>query len=143
MGASTEKIYLSTARRARNVLVSHAASSETTNANAESFLPDISADGRFVAFESVGSDLVTGQDDGATPDDDVFLYEVATKTNRLVSHTAASPTKTGDGEAGGRASATTAVAWRSSRPPRTSPAGRARRIARSSCSTGATGRSGA
>ena len=97
MGASTEKIYLFDRTTGGNVLVSHAASSETTNANAESFLPDISADGRFVAFESVGSDLVTGQDDGATPDDDVFLYEVATKTNRLVSHTAASPTKTGDG----------------------------------------------
>ena len=96
MGASTEKIYLFDRTTGGNVLVSHAATSETTNANAESFLPDISADGRFVAFESVGSDLVTGQVDGAA-DEDVFLYEVATKTNRLVSHSTASPTTTGDG----------------------------------------------
>jgi len=78
-----------------NALVSHAASSQSTYANAESVLPDISADGRFVAFESVGSDLVTGQNDGL-PDEDVFLYDVATKTNRLVSHSNGSATTGGD-----------------------------------------------
>ena len=78
-----------------NVLVSHAASSGSTYADAESFLPDISADGRFVAFESVGSNLVTGQNDGPA-DEDVFLYEVATNTNQLVSHSNGSATTGGD-----------------------------------------------
>ena len=77
------------------MLVSHAASSGSTYADAESVLPDISADGRFIALESVGSNLVTGQNDGPA-DEDVFLYDVATNANRLVSHSNGSATTGGD-----------------------------------------------
>jgi Tol biopolymer transport system component len=89
------KVFLFDRATGANVLVSHAATSPTTNANDESFLPDVSADGRFVAYESTASNIVTGQTEAVTADD-VFLYEVATGVNTLVSHTAASPTTTGD-----------------------------------------------
>jgi Tol biopolymer transport system component len=45
---------------ATTLLVSHAAASATTSANASAFEGRISADGRFVTFSSLATDLVTG-----------------------------------------------------------------------------------
>ena len=65
-------------------LVSHAAGSAATTANGLSLDPVISADGAFVAFISDATNLVAGSDTNG--DFDVFLYERATGTVRLVSH---------------------------------------------------------
>jgi PKD repeat protein len=96
-GVGAIKVFLFDRNTGSNVLVSHTSVSPTTNANGQSFAPAISADGRFVAFESFGNDVVAGQVDGPA-DKDVFLYDVATGTNRIVSHTPASTTTTGTGE---------------------------------------------
>ncbi len=56
---------------------------------AESGAGALSADGRFVAFESLSSHLVPGQVD-ANGKSDIFLYDRTTKTTLLVSRTRAS-----------------------------------------------------
>lgn len=54
--------------------------------NDTSFSSDISADGRYIVFESDASDLVAGDTNGSS---DVFLYEVPTGSMTLVSRTSA------------------------------------------------------
>jgi len=83
-----------------NVLVSHASGSLTTAAGAS--FPEISADGAWVVYSSISSNLVTGQTDGIFTTD-VFLWERTTGTTRLVSHTPGSTTTTGNGDSGGYA----------------------------------------
>jgi Tol biopolymer transport system component len=60
----------------------------------------LSADGRFVLFDSRAANLVAGQRDinGRDPfaDDDVFLFDRISKTTVLVSRSAASPVTTGN-----------------------------------------------
>jgi Tol biopolymer transport system component len=75
-------------------LVSHAPGSESQAAEGQSFLPSLSADGRFVAFQSHATDLVNGLADrnGSLPD--VFLYDRRTGRIALVSRSAASAGKT-------------------------------------------------
>jgi Tol biopolymer transport system component len=68
-------------------LVSRATSSATTAANGISDDPAINADGRYVAFASTASDLVTGVAD-ASGLQDVFLHDRVTGTSSLVSHAA-------------------------------------------------------
>ena len=74
-------------------LVSHAAGSRTAVANGASAQPGISADGRFVAFTSLATDLVRGAvDDNSSGD--VFLYDRRTGAVSLVSRASASPRET-------------------------------------------------
>ena len=54
----------------------------TSGGNANSRLPSISADGRFVAFESAASNLVIDDSNGNLPD--VFLYDRTTSTTQLI-----------------------------------------------------------
>jgi Tol biopolymer transport system component len=84
------------------VLVSRSAASSTTTGNGASVAwqvgdpePRLSADGRYVLFLSHATDLVPGQND-VNDSLDVFLYDRVTATTTLVSHSAASPTTTGD-----------------------------------------------
>jgi Tol biopolymer transport system component len=71
-------------------LVSHAAGSRTAVANGGSAQPVISADGRFVAFTSLATDLVRGAvDDNNSAD--VFLYDRRTGAVSLVSRASSSP----------------------------------------------------
>jgi Tol biopolymer transport system component len=63
------------------VLVS-AETSDTTSGNSLSEEPTISADGRFVAFSSYASDLVSGDTNDAS---DVFVRDLLTGTTALVS----------------------------------------------------------
>ncbi|HEX7181243.1 MAG TPA: hypothetical protein VF756_05330 [Thermoanaerobaculia bacterium] len=77
-------------------LVSRASASATTAGNAASDFPSISADGRYVVYESDASDLVPGQSD-ANSAYDVFLYDRITGTTALVSHAPGSATVTGTG----------------------------------------------
>src|SRR5204863_383210 len=57
-------------------------SAGTTEANGDSFYPQISADGNFVAFRSDASDLVTGDTNGVS---DIFVHGVQTGTTERVS----------------------------------------------------------
>jgi Tol biopolymer transport system component len=57
-------------------------SSSGTQANAPSYSPAISADGRYVAFESWASNLVA---DGTSGDPEVFVRDRATRTTQRVS----------------------------------------------------------
>ncbi|HKV08182.1 MAG TPA: hypothetical protein VJ725_08600, partial [Thermoanaerobaculia bacterium] len=66
------------------VLVSHAAGLAGKVGNAPSLLPALSADGSWIAFFSVASDLIAGKKD-LTWTPDVFLYERATGASRIVS----------------------------------------------------------
>ncbi|MBX7224266.1 MAG: putative Ig domain-containing protein [Blastocatellia bacterium] len=71
-------------------LVSHAPESPTTASNSNSGGPVISADGRFIAYESIATNLVNGQVD--TPNTtDIFLFNRLTGGTTLVSHLPGSP----------------------------------------------------
>lgn len=77
-------------------LVSHAAASPATSGDDDVIgAPTLSADGRFVAFASMATDLVAGQTEsnGGT---DVFLYDRTTGAVTLVSRQTGSVTTTGD-----------------------------------------------
>src|SRR6516225_5864109 len=56
----------------------------------------VSADGRFVAYESATTNLVLGQNT-TTFSSNIFLFDRMTGANTLVSHRAGSLTATGDG----------------------------------------------
>jgi WD40-like Beta Propeller Repeat len=68
-----------------SVLVSHAAGAATTAANGVSTVPSISSNGRFVAYVSAATDLVSGFVDGNGVGTDIFLYDRTTGLNHLVS----------------------------------------------------------
>jgi Tol biopolymer transport system component len=75
-------------------LASRAGNSPTTPGSGPSRLPSISADGRFVAFESDARDLVAGQVDAAgTPD--IFLFDRNAGTTTLASAASGAPATTG------------------------------------------------
>src|SRR5581483_3325386 len=76
------------------VLVSHNASSATTAGNNGSFYPVLNADGSYVAFYGLATDLVANEND-VNQDQDVFLYERATGAITLVSHMTGSTTTAG------------------------------------------------
>jgi Tol biopolymer transport system component len=92
----TNNIFLHDRVTNSTVLVSHAVGSTTTTANETSFVPSISADGRFVVYWSFASNLVAGQNDNGESSPDVFLYDRMTGANTLVSHIPGAPTTTGD-----------------------------------------------
>jgi Tol biopolymer transport system component len=71
------------------VLVSHSAAGPAMEGDRDSFLPQVSADGRFVAFESYASDLIAGQ---AGESGNLFLWDRATGVTSLVSRPADFPT---------------------------------------------------
>jgi Tol biopolymer transport system component len=67
--------------RAQGTTTRISVSSSGGQSNGASFAPAISADGRYVAYDSYGSNLVSG--DGANSD--VFLYDTVTRTTVKVS----------------------------------------------------------
>jgi Tol biopolymer transport system component len=73
------------------LLVSRAAGSAVATGNGESESPSISADGRFVAYASLATDLVAGVTE-ANNWEDVFLFDRVTGTTTLVSRSAAGNT---------------------------------------------------
>ncbi|QQR75248.1 MAG: PD40 domain-containing protein [Holophagales bacterium] len=76
-------------------LVSHAASSATSAGNRESTPKAVSADGRFVTFESRATDLIPGEVDPHN-EQDVFLWDRSTGAITLVSHAHTSVTTPAD-----------------------------------------------
>jgi Tol biopolymer transport system component len=79
----------------QTILVSHASGAPTTSANGGSSEPVLSADGRYVAFQSYATDLVAGQVD-TNQTADVFLYDRTTGTVTLVSHANGAPATAGN-----------------------------------------------
>ncbi|MEP7008859.1 MAG: hypothetical protein ABJC13_00900 [Acidobacteriota bacterium] len=77
-------------------LVSHTVGGATTAAAGTSGNPEISDDGRYVAYLSGASDLVAGVTD-ANSGYDVYLWDRTAGTNVLVSHAAGFPATTGNG----------------------------------------------
>ncbi|MBX7219806.1 MAG: hypothetical protein K1Y36_07660 [Blastocatellia bacterium] len=78
------------------VLVSHNALAATTSGNAPSYSPFISSNGQKVVYYSDASDLVAGQIGGGQ----IYLYDMPSNTNILVSHAAGSTLTAGNGFAG-------------------------------------------
>lgn len=83
-------------------LVSHVPGSPGTPANGSS--PEywgprgaLSADGRFVAFNSTGTNLVSGVTDGNNNSSDAFLYDRTTGLVTLLSRSVADPANTANG----------------------------------------------
>jgi hypothetical protein len=79
-------------------LVSRSTGGVSQTANAESFDPMVSDDGRYVAFTSKATNLVPGQAD-TNAGFDIFLHDNATGTTALVSHTSAGQATAGDHQA--------------------------------------------
>lgn len=84
---------LGTSGAATNATVRASVATDGTQGNDESFNPSVSADGRFVVFESDASNLVAGDTNG---DRDVFVSEVATGKTTRVSVTSSGAQGNGD-----------------------------------------------
>ena len=79
-----------------NALVSHTASSAETVASAQSFAPEISTKGDYIAFASDAKDIDPNQNDGNGARD-IFLYNKRWNSSVLASRRFASISITGDG----------------------------------------------
>ncbi|HEX8158178.1 MAG TPA: hypothetical protein VF526_12410 [Solirubrobacteraceae bacterium] len=78
-------------------LVSRASGANGANGSGESMAPDISADGRYVAFQSTGSNLDPADRDSTI---DVFVRDLQTNTTRLVSRATGESGVNSDGASG-------------------------------------------
>ena len=67
------------------IIASHATGQPTASANSASFAPRFSADGQYLVYQSLATNLVLGSDSNNTYD--IFLYSVQSGANTLVSHT--------------------------------------------------------
>lgn len=91
-------IFLWNRTTGESALVNHAAGSPVTAGNSSASFHDISADGNYIAYHSPATNLVATQAD-ANQASDVFFYDRATATNRLISHTPGAATTTGNASA--------------------------------------------
>src|SRR5262249_40356074 len=102
----TDNIYLYDRLNQTTTLVSHASDSPTTTANGRSLIAfsgyALSADGRYVVYISLATDLVAGQVD-SNGTYDTFLYDRLTGTNTLVTHNSTSLTTAADHGGGDQA----------------------------------------
>lgn len=96
LGVGVAQVYLFDRFTFARTLVSHAASSASTVANGASSLPMVSGGGEYVLFQSLATNLVTGQVD-ANAAADVFLYSLASGQTQLVSRSSAGPTTAANG----------------------------------------------
>lgn len=81
-GPSFENLFLYDTTTGTTTLVSHNTFSPVTGSNSDAENADLTPDGRFVVFESFATDVVVGQTGSVG---NIFLYETATNTSRLVS----------------------------------------------------------
>ncbi|MFL5330943.1 MAG: hypothetical protein ACJ8C4_18775 [Gemmataceae bacterium] len=86
---STYDVFLLDRLNNSTELISHQAGASATAANGSSYLPVISADGRFVAFVSTASNLIASMSKPAGSDTNVFVYDRQNDICTLVSHSAA------------------------------------------------------
>ncbi len=78
-------------------VVSRSVTSPTTTANGVSSTPAISADGRWIAYQSVAANLVAGQVGNGTTKN-VILFDRVTGSSLLVSHASGLPLSGGNGD---------------------------------------------
>ncbi|MEO7795175.1 MAG: hypothetical protein ABIV06_10415, partial [Thermoanaerobaculia bacterium] len=78
-------------------LISRAASSPTTAGDEVAVFEAMSADGRFVAYSSSASALVSGQVDANGPNGDAYLWDRTTGLVQLISHVPGDTATTADG----------------------------------------------
>ena len=93
-------VYLYDRLTGTNILVSHAGSLWNITGNNSSYSPAISADGNFVVFSSLATDLVFGQtyqDGSQGPRENVFLFDRENGVTTLVNHLPGLPA-TADGK---------------------------------------------
>lgn len=96
--ASFTDVFLWERATAAQTLVSRSVVLAGRPGSSYSFHPELSADGRWIAYGSSSTDLVAGQvEPGGGTSNDVFLYDRTTGANRLVSHTAGSPATAANG----------------------------------------------
>ncbi len=88
-GANSAGVYLYQRASGKLTLLSHKSGSPSTPANGTSYTPRISADGSFVVFTSVATDLVPAAI--GAPLLNVFLYQRSTGAISLISHPNGSP----------------------------------------------------
>jgi Tol biopolymer transport system component len=79
-GTTGDQVFMRDTKTHKTILISE--SSSGGQPNDQSFDPSISADGRFVAFDSLASNLASGDTNGFT---DVFVRDTQTHTTRRVS----------------------------------------------------------
>ena len=96
---STWNVFLFDRETGAVTLVSHAAGSPGPG-DGSALFPEISADGRWIAYLGSSGNLVPGQTGGAVAFN-VFLYDRTTGANVLVSHKAGSPVTPGNRTSGG------------------------------------------
>jgi hypothetical protein len=92
-------IFLYDTQNHTNRLVSHVPGQLTTGANGPSAFAYISGDDHYVAYSSEATDLVPGQtgpQSGVRGLSNVFLYDVNSGTNTLISHAAGAPSTSGN-----------------------------------------------
>src|SRR5205085_7197900 len=101
---SSEDVFLYDRTLGRISLVSRSAAGPNVTGDGRAYVGiRISADGRFVVYQSSSTNVVPGQVDANTATEggsDVFLFDRAAGTTVLVSHAAASAVTTGDGVSG-------------------------------------------
>jgi len=78
---ATYDVYLYDLQTRRTRLVSHSFGATAAASDASDF-PDISPDGRFIAYRSIATNLVSGDNNGVA---DAFLYDSVTDTTTLLS----------------------------------------------------------
>jgi hypothetical protein len=78
-------------------LISHLPGRDTAGGDSDSYNPRVSADGRYVVYESTAGDLVPGQT-GPRGQANVYLYDTTTGTTTLISHRFGSPTIAGNND---------------------------------------------
>jgi Tol biopolymer transport system component len=93
-GNGTLDVFLFTLDTGKIDLVSHSANSLTTTGDDFSDQPVISGNGRYVAYRSEATNLVSGQIDSPYSFD-VFLYDRESRQTTLVSHALGSPQQAG------------------------------------------------
>jgi len=98
-GDGTTDVYLVDTATGDLTLVSHATPSLLTGANNQSDTASLSADGRYLLYTSLASDLVTPftKADGAAAFD-AYVYDRVVGTTTLVSRSPASASTTGNGQ---------------------------------------------
>ncbi len=90
-GNASSDLFLYSVATGQVTLVNHVVGNPTTTAGSSTWIGQISADGRYLAFECGGPGLFPGQDPNA-PFRGVLLHDRATGQRRLVTHTFAGST---------------------------------------------------
>jgi Tol biopolymer transport system component len=95
LNGGEDVVLFDTAARSNAYATLHASGAPSLTPDADSVPRALSADGRYVLFESTAASLVAGQTD-TNGGGDVFLYDRTAHSSILVSRSTASPTAAGD-----------------------------------------------